>query len=174
VSLCNLHQVLETSQSVARTTAQLLRQGWSCPRSTAFPKGSCRLPRLHHHQHKQHQLCHELQQHLSKLEQARLVLRRDWLKIRVDVHNRLHDGSAAALMMQQAAQVNSEGGDSSVTRLQTRGVPAAEDNNQFWPTDSIHFFTFSYGASRVLNKMSGVAQTALDAWAGIMPAAAAR
>jgi hypothetical protein len=89
------------------------------------------------------------------------------------VHNRLHDGSAAALMKQQAARANSEGGDSSVTRLQTRGVPAAEDY-QFWPTDSIHFFTFSYGASRVLNKMSGVAQAALDAWAGIMPAAAAQ
>lgn len=147
------NQVLAASQSVAQTAAQLLRQGRPPPGSAAVLKGVC----LPLHQHKQHQLCQELQQHLSKLEQARLLLRRDWLQIRVDLHNRLHGN--AALMQQAGPQVNSEGGGSLV-RTPNRGVPA----DRFWPTDSIHFFTFSYGASRVLNKLSGVAQAAVDAW----------
>eukprot|EP00775_Hariotina_reticulata_P005897 gene5898-6138_t len=154
-----INQVLAASQSVARTAAQLLRQGRPPPGSAAVHQGVC----LPLHQHKQYHLCQELGQHLSKLEQARLLLRRDWLQIRVNLHNRLHGN--AALMSQQAGplKVNIEDGGSRVGLL-NRGVPAAD---RFWPTDSIHFFTFSYGASRVLNKLSGVAQAALDAWAAV-------
>ncbi|WIA30100.1 hypothetical protein OEZ86_000195 [Tetradesmus obliquus] len=34
---------------------------------------------------------------------------------------------------------------------------------RFWPIDSVHFFTFTYGASRVLNKLAGVSQALLAA-----------
>ncbi|KAF8069573.1 ANTR6 [Scenedesmus sp. PABB004] len=73
----------------------------------------------------------ELLARLAALEAARVRLRRDWLEIRTRLHRRVHAG----------------GGGS--------------DRERFWPTDSVHFFTFSYGASRVLNKLAGVAQACL-------------
>lgn len=73
-----------------------------------------------------------LQQKLLELEHCRLELRHTWLDIRRQLHKQVHDESQA------------QGhGDGANTPHRT----------QVWPTDSIHFFTFTYGASRVCSSL---------------------
>lgn len=124
-------QVLTAVQDLAAATAQQLRTTPAAlAASTARGRRELLLTKL------------------SRLESARLDLRRGWLAIRTDLHKHVRAGSvpptaAAADCLQPLLR-----------------LPAGA---RFWPIDSIHFFTFTYGASRVLNKMAGVAQALLAA-----------
>eukprot|EP00878_Enallax_costatus_P009280 GHUV01009699.1.p1 GENE.GHUV01009699.1~~GHUV01009699.1.p1 ORF type:complete len:818 (+),score=254.15 GHUV01009699.1:1908-4361(+) len=91
-----------------------------------------------------------LGQVLEQLEQCRLELRSAWLGIRRGLHKKVHDAKHP-----QPVHSSSPAGQPSLGMTQHGSV--------FWPTDSIHFFTFTYGASRVLNKLTGVTRAALSA-----------
>lgn len=79
-----------------------------------------------------------LEQKLLQLETCRLELRHTWLEIRRQLHRQVHDEQ---LTQQQA------GGTSTAMQQGVHGK--LPHSTRVWPTDSIHFFTFTYGASRV-------------------------
>lgn len=76
----------------------------------------------------------ELTQVILRLEAQRLNLRHGWLDIRVRLHRAVHGGQPWS------------------------GAAAAGGDGTFWPTDSAHLFTFTYGASRCLNAFAAAAQ----------------
>jgi hypothetical protein len=100
----------------------------------------------------------ELLAKLSKLEACRLELRRGWLDIRTNLHKHVHAGAvaaAAAAAARAGGAAQQAAADAPAGSSELSALPASA---RFWPIDSIHFFTFTYGASRVLNKLAGVSQ----------------
>jgi hypothetical protein len=140
-------QVLEAVQDLAATTAQQLRH----MHTTAASAGCCSRGRSTSSGRD------ELLAKLSKLEACRLQLRRGWLDIRTNLHKHVHAGSVAAAARASAAVQH---GADAPAGSELSSLPASA---RFWPIDSIHFFTFTYGASRVLNKLAGVSQALLAA-----------
>lgn len=78
---------------------------------------------------------------LEHLEAQRLHLRHGWLDIRVQLHRTVHDGQPWVHLPQD--------------------TPAGVDGS-FWPTDSVHLFTFTYGVSRCLNAFAAAAQAVVN------------
>lgn len=78
---------------------------------------------------------------LQLLESRRLDLRHGWLDIRVRLHKAVH-GVGQPL---QAVSSRDGAGDA-----------------PFWPTDSVHLFTHTYGVSRCLNAFAAVTQAVVD------------
>jgi hypothetical protein len=141
-------QVLAAVQDLASTTAQQLRHmhttgatGSCCSSSDTKSSSSSRQVLL---------------EKLSKLEGCRLQLRRGWLEIRTNLHKHVHAGAAAAAARAGTVQAAADAPSGS----ELSALPASA---RFWPIDSVHFFTFTYGASRVLNKLAGVTQALLAA-----------
>lgn len=71
----------------------------------------------------------ELAAKLEQLELQRLELRHGWLELRMRLHRAVRDGQ-----------------------------PWAGGGTCFWPTDSMHLFTLTYGVSRCLNAFAAAAQ----------------
>jgi hypothetical protein len=143
---CCLVQVLAAVQDLAATTAHQLRH----MHTTAASAGCCSRSRSSSGRE-------ELLAKLSKLEACRLQLRRGWLDIRTNLHKHVHAGSVAAAARASAAVQHAA---DALAGSQLSSLPASA---RFWPIDSVHFFTFTYGASRVLNKLAGVSQALLAA-----------
>lgn len=148
-------QVLTAVQDLAATTAHQLRHmhttsaasGSSCCSSGGSSSKSGSSSRA------------ELLAKLGKLEACRLELRRGWLDIRTNLHKHVHAGSVAAAAAAAASRAAPHAADAPAGS-QLSCLPASA---RFWPIDSVHFFTFTYGASRVLNKLAGVSQALLAA-----------
>lgn len=73
---------------------------------------------------------------LEQLESQRLDLRHGWLELRMRLHRAVRDGQP------MGGRVGAVAGEGAC----------------FWPTDSVHLFTFTYGVSRCLNAFAAAAQ----------------
>lgn len=91
----------------------------------------------------------ELATKLAQLEARRLDLRHGWLEIRVRLHRAVHGGTP---WVNQGDDCGVDGSGGS-----------ASTGGTFWPTDSVHLFTFTYGVSRCLNAFAAAAQAVAGA-----------
>lgn len=78
----------------------------------------------------------QLAAQLQQLEAQRLELRHGWLELRIRLHRAVRDGQPWS----------------------GSKVAGGEEAGSFWPTDSVHLFTFTYGVSRCLNAFAAAAQ----------------